>query len=130
MVPQGGPNTRLNELLDQIRAEFDQEARRSVDYENQSEFVSAVLMDVAFLCILARAMHLRPFFELRLLRAYSIRPQCLKLLPALEKLKFLPRLLERPHLEYILCSLNKQRPFNPYSASWREVKSLTGASLP
>jgi hypothetical protein len=39
MVPQGGPNTRLNELLDQIRAEFDQEARRSVDYENQSEFV-------------------------------------------------------------------------------------------
>lgn len=51
MVPQGGPNTRLNELLDQIRAEFDQEARRSVDYEGQSEFVSAILMDIAFLCI-------------------------------------------------------------------------------
>jgi len=86
MVPQGGPNTRLNELLDQIRAEFDQEARRSVDYENQSEFVSAVLMDSLPLHM-ARAVHLRPFFELRLLRAYSIRPQCLKLSPALEKLK-------------------------------------------
>ena len=61
MVPQGGPNTRLSELLDQIRAEFDQEARRSVDYENQSEFVCAVLMDVVFcirrvLCISALSL--------------------------------------------------------------------------
>ena len=36
---------------------------------------------------MARAVHLRHFFELRLLRAYSIQPQCLKLSPALEKIK-------------------------------------------
>ncbi|KAF2004517.1 transcriptional repressor rco-1 [Amniculicola lignicola CBS 123094] len=35
MVPQGGPTQRLNELLDQIRTEFEQEAQRSVDYEGQ-----------------------------------------------------------------------------------------------
>ncbi|OCK84817.1 transcriptional repressor rco-1 [Lepidopterella palustris CBS 459.81] len=35
MVPQGAPNTRLNELLEQVRSEFDQEARRAVDYESQ-----------------------------------------------------------------------------------------------
>lgn len=36
-VPQGGPSQRLNELLDNIRAEFETESQRSVDYEGQSE---------------------------------------------------------------------------------------------
>lgn len=36
MVP--APNARLNELLDGIRQEFDQETRRSVEYETQREF--------------------------------------------------------------------------------------------
>ena len=35
--PAGAPSQRLNELLDQIRAEFDTESNRSVDYEGQSE---------------------------------------------------------------------------------------------
>jgi hypothetical protein len=35
-----GPPPRLNELLDQIRQEFDLEARKCLDYESQSEFVS------------------------------------------------------------------------------------------
>lgn len=35
--PQG-PSQRLNELLDQIRSEFDTESSRSVEYENQSKF--------------------------------------------------------------------------------------------
>ncbi|KAF2463754.1 WD40 repeat-like protein [Lindgomyces ingoldianus] len=35
MVPQGGPSQRLNELLDSIRAEFETESQRSVDYEGQ-----------------------------------------------------------------------------------------------
>jgi hypothetical protein len=37
MVPQGGPSQRLNELLEQIRAEFETESQRNVDYEGQSE---------------------------------------------------------------------------------------------
>lgn len=37
MVPQGGPSQRLNELLDNIRTEFEGESQRSVDYEGQSE---------------------------------------------------------------------------------------------
>ena len=37
MVPPG-PSQRLNELLDQIRAEFETESQRSVDYESQSEY--------------------------------------------------------------------------------------------
>lgn len=101
MVPQGGPNTRLNELLDQIRAEFDQEARRSVDYEGQSECFC--YFDGCSLPLhMARAVHLRPFFELRLLRAYSIQPQCLKLSPTLEKGFFFSGLLGRPYLEHTL----------------------------
>lgn len=36
--PAGAPSQRLNELLDQIRAEFDTESSRSVDYEGQSEY--------------------------------------------------------------------------------------------
>ncbi|KAF3053387.1 proteinral transcription repressor [Didymella keratinophila] len=35
MVPQGGPSQRLNELLDNIRTEFETESQRSVDYEGQ-----------------------------------------------------------------------------------------------
>ncbi|KAF2176262.1 WD40 repeat-like protein [Zopfia rhizophila CBS 207.26] len=35
MVPQAGPSQRLNELLDSIRAEFETESQRSVDYETQ-----------------------------------------------------------------------------------------------
>ncbi|KAF2203445.1 WD40 repeat-like protein [Delitschia confertaspora ATCC 74209] len=35
MVPSGGPSQRLNELLDQIRQEFETEAQRNVDYEGQ-----------------------------------------------------------------------------------------------
>ena len=31
-----GPNTRLNELLEQVRAEFDNQQNRSGEYENQS----------------------------------------------------------------------------------------------
>jgi glucose repression regulatory protein TUP1 len=37
MVPQPGPSQRLNELLDNIRTEFETESQRSVDYEGQSE---------------------------------------------------------------------------------------------
>jgi hypothetical protein len=36
-VPQGGPSQRLNELLDNIRTEFETESQRSVDYEGQSK---------------------------------------------------------------------------------------------
>lgn len=39
--PAGAPSQRLNELLDQIRAEFETESSRSVDYEGQSEFPRA-----------------------------------------------------------------------------------------
>ena len=35
--PQVGPAQRLNELLDQIKTEFETESQRSVDYEGQSE---------------------------------------------------------------------------------------------
>lgn len=35
MVPQAGPSQRLNELLDQIRAEFETESQRTVEYESQ-----------------------------------------------------------------------------------------------
>ncbi|KAF2657420.1 transcriptional repressor rco-1 [Lophiostoma macrostomum CBS 122681] len=34
-APQSGPTQRLNELLDSIRAEFESESQRSVDYEGQ-----------------------------------------------------------------------------------------------
>jgi glucose repression regulatory protein TUP1 len=35
--PQVNPSQRLNELLDQVRTEFETESQRSVDYEGQSE---------------------------------------------------------------------------------------------
>lgn len=35
MVPQGGPSQRLNDLLDQIRGEFETESQRNVEYEGQ-----------------------------------------------------------------------------------------------
>jgi hypothetical protein len=35
--PQVGPTQRLNDLLDNIRTEFETESQRSVDYEGQSE---------------------------------------------------------------------------------------------
>jgi hypothetical protein len=38
--PQVGPTQRLNELLDNIRTEFETESQRSVDYEGQSECAS------------------------------------------------------------------------------------------
>ena len=37
MVP-AAPNTRLTELLDQVRAEFDAQSGRAGEYENQREF--------------------------------------------------------------------------------------------
>jgi glucose repression regulatory protein TUP1 len=37
--PPGGPSQRLNELLDNIRTEFETESQRSVDYEGQSELM-------------------------------------------------------------------------------------------
>lgn len=43
MVPQGGPSQRLNELLDNIRTEFETESQRSVDYEGQSKCPSSTL---------------------------------------------------------------------------------------
>ena len=36
------PATRLNELLDQVRAEFDGQQNRSGEYEQQSEFDSVI----------------------------------------------------------------------------------------
>lgn len=35
--PQATPAQRLNELLDNIKAEFETESQRSVEYEGQSE---------------------------------------------------------------------------------------------
>jgi hypothetical protein len=37
MVP-AAPNTRLTELLEQVRAEFDAQAGRAGEYENQRKF--------------------------------------------------------------------------------------------
>ena len=37
-APPSQTGQRLNELLDQIRQEFETESQRSVDYEDQSEF--------------------------------------------------------------------------------------------
>lgn len=36
--PQVNPTQRLNELLDNIRTEFETESQRSVDYEGQSKW--------------------------------------------------------------------------------------------
>lgn len=44
MVPQGGPSQRLNELLDNIRTEFETESQRSVDYEGQSKCLSMAVI--------------------------------------------------------------------------------------
>ena len=38
MVP--APSSRLTELLDQVRAEFDNQQNRTVEYDQQSKFVS------------------------------------------------------------------------------------------
>lgn len=46
MVPQGGPSQRLNELLDNIRTEFETESQRSVDYEGQSKCHPIVVIAV------------------------------------------------------------------------------------
>jgi hypothetical protein len=44
LVPQ--PNNRLSELLDQVRAEFDNQAGRAGDYEHQSE--SSLIISIAY----------------------------------------------------------------------------------
>lgn len=41
--PAGAPSQRLNELLDQIRAEFETESQRSVDYEGQSKYITVLV---------------------------------------------------------------------------------------
>ena len=43
-VPAPPPNTRLNELLEQVRAEFEGQATRAVDYEQQRKFASVSFM--------------------------------------------------------------------------------------
>lgn len=48
MVP--APNSRLAELLDQVRAEFDSQQNRTGEYEQQSEFVR-------FLCACLSSCH-------------------------------------------------------------------------
>lgn len=40
--PQVGPSQRLNELLDNIRTEFETETQRGVEYEGQSESFAIV----------------------------------------------------------------------------------------
>lgn len=46
-APSGAsPNARLTELLEQVRAEFEGQATRAVDYEQQRMFAS--LSDVCF----------------------------------------------------------------------------------
>ena len=40
-APQGALSQRLNELLDQVRNEFEAENQRSVEYEGQSEYPPA-----------------------------------------------------------------------------------------
>ena len=48
MVP--APNSRLAELLDQVRAEFDSQQNRTGEYEQQSEFIR-------FLCACLLSCH-------------------------------------------------------------------------
>jgi hypothetical protein len=45
--PPVGPAQRLNDLLDQIKTEFETESQRSVDYEGQSECLLAFVEAVA-----------------------------------------------------------------------------------
>jgi glucose repression regulatory protein TUP1 len=45
--PPVGPAQRLNDLLDQIKTEFETESQRSVDYEGQSECLPAFIEAVA-----------------------------------------------------------------------------------
>ncbi len=40
------PNSRLTELLDQVRAEFDNQQNRTGDYEQQSEFAELRLPSI------------------------------------------------------------------------------------
>ena len=43
-VPGPAPNARLSELLDQVRAEFEGQATRAVDYEQQRMFASLLML--------------------------------------------------------------------------------------
>lgn len=43
MGPANSGNSRLNELLDQVRVEFESQARSSGEYEQQCEFLSITL---------------------------------------------------------------------------------------
>lgn len=40
--PNQGPPQRLNELLDNIRSEFEAEAQRGVEYETQGECILVI----------------------------------------------------------------------------------------
>jgi len=40
--PVGAPSQRLNELLDSVRAEFESESQRSVEYESTSEYTMVI----------------------------------------------------------------------------------------
>lgn len=48
MVP--APNSRLAELLDQVRAEFDSQQNRTGEYEQQSEFAHSLRAYFALAC--------------------------------------------------------------------------------
>ena len=78
---------------------------------------------------MVRAVHLRPFLELRLLRAYSIQPQCLGLSPALEKLKDSEAARKTSPGIYTLL-LKQAALLELIFGVMAKVKSLTGASLP
>jgi len=41
------PNSRLTELLDQVRQEFDNQQNRTSDYEQQSRFADSCLSSAA-----------------------------------------------------------------------------------
>jgi hypothetical protein len=53
-VPAPPPNTRLNELLESVRAEFDGQATRAVDYEQQRMFALLFLLSAPETCIRAQ----------------------------------------------------------------------------
>ena len=54
MVPAPPPTSRLTELLDQIRAEFDGQQNKSEDYERNSKFAGTC----DYICSGFRKMHL------------------------------------------------------------------------
>lgn len=51
MVPAGGPNNRLNDLLEQIRHEFENSAGRAVEYEGQRTFAFSITPPDRCTCI-------------------------------------------------------------------------------